>query len=245
MEKQTSEIWKEVAGFDGIYKVSNFGQILVSECVRFTSKGRSRRFGAKLLRSTPTSPKGYPWVILCHPKTRERRHVPIHILVAETFFGPKPSPKHEVNHKDGNKRNTNVENLEWLSHSDNCTHAYDTGLRNGNCRFITYNGQTKRANLWAKEYGINPSTFYTHLDKGYSLDEIFENAKSGQIWEKRNEKIAESRRQDAPKYKDGLSAIQWAAKLKISRAAFLWRIKHYCEDEFIYKQGRHLTSGPK
>lgn len=61
-----------------------------------------------------------------------------HRLVAETFI-PNPNKYEIVNHKDGNKLNNNIDNLEWCSYSDNINHAYDTGLKNRT------NGKNKRA----------------------------------------------------------------------------------------------------
>lgn len=53
----------------------------------------------------------------------------IHTLVANAFIGNPPTKKHIINHKDGNKENNNVNNLEWATHAENIQHAYDTGLQ--------------------------------------------------------------------------------------------------------------------
>lgn len=58
--------------------------------------------------------------------------VPIHRLVATTFIPNTDSKKIFVNHIDGNKQNNHVSNLEWVTPSENCTHAYQTGLRPDN-----------------------------------------------------------------------------------------------------------------
>ena len=52
----------------------------------------------------------------------------LHRLVAQAFI-PNPENKPHVNHKDGNKLNNNIENLEWVTVSENNQHMYDTGLK--------------------------------------------------------------------------------------------------------------------
>ena len=59
-----------------------------------------------------------------HGKTYPRR---IHRLVAEAFI-PNPDNLPEVNHKDGNKHNNNVDNLEWITKSDNMKHGFKNGI---------------------------------------------------------------------------------------------------------------------
>lgn len=70
--------------------------------------------------------KGYYQIVMVDNfKNRITRKV--HRLVAETFI-PNPENKPTVNHKDGNKANNHIDNLEWTTYSENQQHAYDIGL---------------------------------------------------------------------------------------------------------------------
>jgi len=62
---------------------------------------------------------------------RSGKDYKVHRLVAKTFI-PNPDNLPQVNHKDGNKKNNHVDNLEWISRSGNIRHAYDNGLINKN-----------------------------------------------------------------------------------------------------------------
>ena len=98
------EIFKDVKGYEGYYEISNLGR------VRSTSYK-----GVKILKPFITK-KGYLNVIFC--VKRKTEHKLIHRLVAEAFI-PNVNNYSTVNHKDENKLNNCVENLEWLSVEDN------------------------------------------------------------------------------------------------------------------------------
>lgn len=82
-------------------------------------------------------PYGYPYVNVYDPDKERWRSVSVHILVARTFVPNRfPNLRWYVNHKNGNKLDYRVSNLEWSTSSENNTHAVNTALRNDNepCR---------------------------------------------------------------------------------------------------------------
>lgn len=110
------EIWKDVPGFEGVYKVSNKGS--VKGVVRCGSTGQILHPG--------TNRCGYLVLSLYnHPKVFRTS---VHRLVAMAFI-PNPENKRTVNHIDGNKKNNCVENLEWATHGENHKHAFRIGLK--------------------------------------------------------------------------------------------------------------------
>lgn len=117
------EIWKDCVGFEGYYKVSNKGRVMTIARETIKSNGRKCVVKEKILAQGTVS--GYKSVTLKVNGTR--KDMRIHRLVAMAFIG-KPY-KEMVNHKDGNKANNNVENLEWATRSENEKHAYDTRLK--------------------------------------------------------------------------------------------------------------------
>lgn len=111
-------VWSPVVGWEGRYDVSNTGQ------VRSWWYSKRHLETPRLLKSK-IDRYGYPVVCLRHKKIR--KYPPIHKLVAEAFL-EKSSTALQVNHKDGNKQNNNVENLEWVTNKENMNHAFKTGL---------------------------------------------------------------------------------------------------------------------
>lgn len=112
------EVWRAVKDYEGLYEVSNLGRIRsVSRTVRVgKGKGYERLVESKIL-STPINGSGYKIIVLNKPNSKPVCK-PIHRLVAEAFI-PNPNNLTDVNHKDEDKMNNNVENLEWMSHKEN------------------------------------------------------------------------------------------------------------------------------
>ena len=112
------EIWRAVKNYEGLYEISNLGRIRsVSRTVRCgCGKGYDKLIESRIL-SPSINNSGYKIIILKKPNHKVICK-PIHRLVAEAFI-PNPNNLTDVNHKDEDKMNNNVENLEWMAHKDN------------------------------------------------------------------------------------------------------------------------------
>jgi hypothetical protein len=144
------EEWKPVVGFETYYEVSTFGKI--------------RNMDGKILKA---SGNPYDKVTLC--KTGVRKDVHIHVAVCEAFRGARPSPSHEVNHKNGRKKNNRLWNLEWLTHRGNMIHAAATGLlrvAKGRNHYMTKTKGSK--NRCSKHHKVISPTGEIFLIKGLS-----------------------------------------------------------------------------
>lgn len=106
-----TETWKDVAGYEGLYQVSDLGRV------------RSLKYGKSRILKHIIGKKGYLHVTLY--REGEQKSVLIHRLVAQAFV-PNPSNFPVINHKDENPANNTVNNLEW------CTQRYNVNY--GTCR---------------------------------------------------------------------------------------------------------------
>jgi hypothetical protein len=111
------EQWRDVIGYDGLYRVSDQGRVFS------TGQGHHNKKDGIL---KPDCTSAYPRIKLQRNGVKVRKF--IHVLVAEAFIGPCPEGE-EVNHKDGNKMNPNFDNLEYGTRSYNqwhCNHVIKT-----------------------------------------------------------------------------------------------------------------------
>ena len=113
-----NEIWLPVKDYEGLYEVSNLGNV--------RSLKRKTTSGKMLITSPDRKRNGYLKLTLS--KNDVQKNVLVHRLVACAFI-PNPKQLKEVNHKDGNKMNNCVDNLEWVTREENTSHAIKTGLR--------------------------------------------------------------------------------------------------------------------
>ena len=105
------EIWRDIDGYEGLYQISNKGRV------------KSLYNGSERILRPRDNGKGYLRVNLTKENTS--KHIRVHRLVARTFI-PNPDNLPEINHRDENKKNNCVENLEW------CDRVYNVnyGTRN-------------------------------------------------------------------------------------------------------------------
>ena len=138
------EQWKNISFIDKgilydytkIYQVSNTGKIRSLNRQIFIKQYKRKNNTQTLSHCRNISGKnikiaihrGYATVYLYNKDNVCKCHL-VHRIVAKMFIeNPKKLPC--INHKDGNKLNNNVDNLEWCTYSDNLKHAYRTGLKN-------------------------------------------------------------------------------------------------------------------
>lgn len=155
------EVWKR---FNDFLEVSNFGNV----------KSHKKIINGEVCKN------GYKRIHVSNNGTQYKYLV--HRLVAETFI-ENPLNKPQVNHIDGNKQNNKVENLEWVTCSENNKHAYKTNLKsakgenNGFCKLTEkqvleirslyekgkHNGYN--ANELAKKYNVSSKTILNIINK--------------------------------------------------------------------------------
>lgn len=117
------EIWKDIPGFEGFYKINRNGNVL-SIRNRPKSKVKNKVIDRPGLLKILTG-NGYKyfkaWIY------GKSTHVLIHRAIAQCFI-PNPENKPHVNHKNANRSDNRIRNLEWVTPKENAMHAWNMGL---------------------------------------------------------------------------------------------------------------------
>lgn len=152
-----NEYWVPIEGYEGWYEVSDQGRVRsVDRVVTFKNGKGSRFYKGQILKFRYHN--GYAMVNL--NKNKKMREHYVHRLVIENFT---LHPKHRkwVNHKDGNKKNNRLSNLEWCTPKENNDHAIKHDLRNNNISGLLRTNDTKKKQVALIRYGeiahIEPS----------------------------------------------------------------------------------------
>lgn len=157
-----NEIWKPVKGYEGKYSVSNKGNIKTEQ--HLVNHIHGKRIVKEKVRPLQNHNQGYLCVSLGNKSKL------VHRLVAESFID-NLNDYEFVNHKDGNKKNNCVENLEWCTRQENEKHAFDTGLKNstgshntmaklneGIVKRIKYIEVNEKSSILSDKYGVTIAT---------------------------------------------------------------------------------------
>lgn len=158
--------WKNIRGYKGHYMISNHGEVWSLQRTAKTIYGK-RQVPGKILKLR-ISNQGYLRAHLC--KNNIRKMFSVHRLVALAFI-PNPTRRTTVNHRDSNKLNNHVANLEWLTIGENHKHSFDNGrykmlgknhpqskLGNQKVKQIRKSYGKIPSRVLAKKFNISPST---------------------------------------------------------------------------------------
>jgi hypothetical protein len=126
------EMWQDLEGYKGYYKISNYGRIKsIDRDVHSRYKNieyKLKKYGKILKPHLNSKNTRNAYYRVCLSKESIIKWECVHRLIAKTFI-PNPDNKPQVNHKDGNKLNNDIENLEWVTSSENSEHACKIGLK--------------------------------------------------------------------------------------------------------------------
>lgn len=153
------EIWKDIPGYEGIYQVSNTGKVrsLTRKVHNYMKPGREL---------TPhDNGRHYQYVSL-YGNGKKQKHAYIHILVATAFLGSSDG-RTQVNHKDFNKKNNCVDNLEWVTREQNIRHFRESAY----CKAVEENRTTKIYGKFVERVLREKDNIIANYNSGLSIKE--------------------------------------------------------------------------
>lgn len=150
------EVWKDIEGYEGYYQISSLGKV----------KSLKNNKVRKLIEDRD----GYLWVALY--KNKKQRIFFVHRLVAKCFIENNIN-KPQVNHKDENKQNNKVDNLEWVTAKENInygTRTHKASQKHNKPIRVIYRDGTyeiwESATIFANEFGLNRDSISDNIRSG-------------------------------------------------------------------------------
>ena len=162
------EIWKDIKGYEGLYQISNLGNVKALEKIRnWNARGKQLKSVLKEKILIPVDRNGYSYIILW--KDNKIKNCRVHRLVAQAFI-ENPQSKLEVNHINGIKDDNSIKNLEWVTSEENREHSYRIGIagigeKNASAKLKNYEAEeilksNEKSIILAKKYNISLTTIY-------------------------------------------------------------------------------------
>jgi hypothetical protein len=150
------EIWKDIKGYEGLYRVSSLGKVKSIKRVVYRSDGTIQTLKERIL-SPGNDGRGYYKVLLY--KNKKNKTFSVHKLVAMAFLGHKPCGYNEVvDHIDGNKLNNRLDNLQITTQRHNASKD-----KKGTSSIYTGVSWHKKINKWESRIYINGKKKYLGL----------------------------------------------------------------------------------
>lgn len=155
--------WRDIPGYEGIYKVSEYGDVCSLPRVIMRSNGRKKTIIGTILKPCEYDKYGHMMVTL--KVNGLQKHETIHSLVMLSFVGPRQNGECVIRHLDGNPKNNYIGNLVYGTRSENAIDMSKHGRARSrklsvndvlNIRYMLNNGIPHRR--IAKEYNIHPSS---------------------------------------------------------------------------------------
>lgn len=170
--------WRDIKGFEGFYQASDEGQIGSVARDFMRSNGRKNHVTSRILKAC-LNDDGYLKCAL--PTNGKLKSYRVHRLVALAFLGD-PNDL-EVNHKDGNKTNNKISNLEYVTHRENVIHSFRTGLQIPACGSKVRTAKLKEFEIPMIRKFLREGCSCRSLARLYGMDkDAFQNIKKGVTW---------------------------------------------------------------
>ena len=163
-----NEIWKDIKGYEGYYKISNLGRVKKLRREVYSKKGKLLRIDSEGLNKTHVNKLRGNYIIVDLRVKGKSETLQLHRLLAINFI-PNPENKRYVNHIDQNPQNNSLENLEWVTNMENMCHAQKR--KNRTSKYIGV-GWDKYAGKWKCQIYFNKKSI--HIGSFTSEEEAYE-----------------------------------------------------------------------